>query len=101
MCRLIEQQVAVELTARTPASEPHGFGAFLLAIANLAPSSLTADERPRCSGVFHDGRKIDKPKSHTRHSLLHIPLKARAAIANSAQGGVVLHRQKVLHPAKS
>jgi hypothetical protein len=62
----------------------------LLAIVNLAPSRLTAD-----------GRKIDKPKSHTRHNRQHIPLKARKAIANSAQGGVVLHRQKVLHPAKS
>lgn len=101
MCRLIEQQVAVELTAHTQPRSLTASGLFLLAIANLAPLCLTADERPRCGGVFHDGRKIDKPKSHTRHNLLHIPLKARAAIANSAQGGVVLHRQKVLHPAKS
>lgn len=101
MCRLIEQQVAVELTAHTSLGASRLRGFLLLAIANLAPLCLTADERPRCGGVFHDGRKIDKPKSHTRHNLLHIPLKARVAIANSAQGGVVLHRQKVLHPAKS
>nr|DAP98810.1 MAG TPA: hypothetical protein [Caudoviricetes sp.] len=40
-------------------------------------------------------------KSHIGRFVLHIPLKEGEAIANEAQGGVVLLKVNLMHPAKS
>jgi hypothetical protein len=40
-------------------------------------------------------------KSHIGRFVLHIPLKEGEAIASEAQGGVVLLKVNLMHPAKS
>lgn len=69
-------------------------GFFRLAIASLHVLSA----QPLMRGV---PLARNTSKSHIGRFVLHIPLKEGEAIANAAQGGVVLHKVNLMHPAKS
>ena len=100
MRRLIEHQVAVRafgaliysLTLSLDTSVSGLF--FRLAIASL----LVWSAQPLMRGV---PLARNHSKSHIGRFVLHIPLKEGEAIANAAQGGVVLLKVNLKHPAKS
>ena len=100
MRRLMEHQVAVRAFGALIYSfntQPRhfGVGAFLfVAIASL----LVWSAKPLMRGVPL-ARNLSK--SHIGRFVLHIPLKEGEAIASEAQGGVVLHKVNLMHPAKS
>lgn len=100
MRRLIEHQVAVRASGALIYSfntQPRhfGVGAFLfVAIASL----LVWSAKPLMRGVPL-ARNLSK--SHIGRFVLHIPLKEGEAIASEAQGGVVLLKVNLMHPAKS
>lgn len=66
---------------------------FVAIACLLVWSAQTADEG--CAVGSHPS------KSHIGRFVLHIPLKEGEAIANAAQGGVVLLKVNLMHPAKS
>ncbi len=69
-------------------------GLFCLAIASL----LVWSAQPLMRGV---PLARNPSKSHIGRFVLHIPLNEGEAIANEAQGGVVLLKVNLMHPAKS
>lgn len=69
-------------------------GLFRLAIASL----LVWSAQPLMRGV---PLARNPSKSHIGRFVLHIPLKEGEAIASEAQGGVVLLKVNLMHPAKS
>lgn len=66
---------------------------FVAIACLLVWSAQTADEGVPVARILS--------KSHIGRFVLHIPLKEGEAIAGAAQGGVVLLKVNLMHPAKS